>query len=334
MDADLSRRKVLQVAGALALGHWASRAALAQGASPAGRAQDDRLREGNAAAQRALRLAHLTDSHVQPELRAGEGMTACLHHVQAQAKPDLIVTGGDLVMDAFAADAARTRLQWDLYLRLLKEECSVPIQHCLGNHDVWGWNKAKSGTTGSEPQYGKKWAMELLGLSRPYHAFDRGGWRFIVLDSVSSDGKDGYIGRLDDEQFEWLKNELARTPATTPVLIVSHIPILAACVYFGTKDEEKRGNWQVDDGIMHIDARRLVQLFAEHANVKLCLSGHIHQVDRVDLFGVTYICDGAVSGKWWRGRNVRTDEGYGVIDLYADGTFRHEYVPYGWNAQA
>jgi Icc protein len=48
---------------------------------------------------------------------------------------------------------------------------------------------------------------------------------------------------------------------------------------------------------------------------------------------VTYICDGAVSGAWWKGRNHECDEGYGLINLYDDGTFDHAYQTYGWLAK-
>src|SRR5215211_3857967 len=37
-----------------------------------------------------IRVAHLTDFHVQPELDAPRGMAKCLHHAQGR-KPDLIM---------------------------------------------------------------------------------------------------------------------------------------------------------------------------------------------------------------------------------------------------
>ena len=55
-------------------------------------------------------------------------------------------------------------------------------------------------------------------------------------------------------------------------------------------------------------------------------------IERIDLDGVSYICDGAVSGAWWKGAKERCPEGYGVFDLFDDGTFKHEYVAYGWKA--
>lgn len=279
--------------------------------------------------KRVLRLAHMTDIHLQPERRADEGFTAALRHAQSlKDPPQVIVTGGDLIMDCFAADEARTRTQWDLWKRVLRAECSLPLEHCIGNHDIWGWNQKKSGTSGSEPLHGHKWAMEMLGLGSRYRAVDRAGWRMIVLDSTFRVG-DSYTARLDEEQFDWLSRTLADTPRATPVVVVSHIPILSASAYFDG-DNEKDGDWKVPGAWMHIDARRIKDLFARHANVRLCLSGHIHLVDRVDYLGVTYLCNGAVSGAWWKGPNQECDAGYCVVDLYDDGSFEHAYVTYGW----
>ena len=279
--------------------------------------------------QRALRVAHLTDVHVQPERGAGDGLAACLRHAQSlKDPPQLLVTGGDGVMDVFGADAARAKTLADVWRRAWKDNCSLPVEHCVGNHDIWGWDRKESRTTGDEALWGKKWALDLYGLDKPYRSFDRAGWHFVVLDSMTA-AADGYIARLDDQQFDWLAADLRSVPATTPVLVLSHIPILSiAAMMYGNQEES--GQWVVPASWVHIDARRLKDLFRQHRNVKLCLSGHIHLCDRVEYQGVTYACGGAVSADWWKGDLDGTDEGYTVADLYTDGTFDLQYVPYGW----
>lgn len=277
-----------------------------------------------------LTFAHLTDIHVQPERMAAEGLTACLHHVQKHpSKPSVILTGGDTIMDSMGATHDRTKLQWDLWQRIMKSENSLPVNSCIGNHDVWGWNRKSSFTTGKEMQYGKKWVMEMFGMERPYRSYDQAGWHFIILDSTFPDGKDGYVAKLDDEQFEWLADDLAKVPAQTPVLVLSHIPILGASVFFDGENE-KTGDWVVPGSWMHLDARRIDALFLKHPNVKVCLSGHIHLRDAVEYNGVSYICNGAVCAGWWKGINYQCDFGYGVTKLYADGSFHNEYATYGW----
>lgn len=327
MSSRVTRREVLQTAG------LAAATALLGGRSLPAALGDPPPTQPGSPRRPALRIAHLTDIHVQPERWAAEGFAACLRHIQSQPDPaELILTGGDLVMDSFEATFDRTKLQWDLFTRVLRDECGLPVEHCLGNHDIWGGNKKKSGATGDEPQYGKKWALEVLGLESPYRSFDRAGWHFVVLDSVSPK-EDGYIGKLDETQMDWLRADLGRLPADTPVLVLSHIPILAACVLNDPQSTgEKNGEWRVSASVMLANSRKIRMLFAERANVKLCLSGHIHLVDRVDYAGVSYVCDGAVSGAWWRGPRYECREGYGRIDLFADGTWEHRYVPYGWEA--
>lgn len=289
----------------------------------------------NPCRKRCLRVAHLTDIHVQPERRANDGMIACLHHVQElKDKPRLILTGGDSIMDSFGADDARTKLQWDIWHKVLKDECSIPVRSAIGNHDIWGWNKKVSKTTGDEPNFGKLRSTEMLGIDNRFYAFSQCGWHFIVLDSTQHHPKnsDGYTAHLDEEQYDWLKRTLRDIPKNTPVALLSHIPILSASAILFANNAET-GDFTCSGGLMHTDCVKLKDLFTKHPNVKLALSGHLHLVDRVDYNGVSYLCNGAVCGQWWRGRNRDCDEGYAVLDLYDDGTFDHQYIKYGWKAE-
>jgi 3',5'-cyclic-AMP phosphodiesterase len=314
----MSRRDALRVGGLAALGTLAGLPAVAAGA---GRGS----KEG-----RLLRIAHLTDTHIQPELRAHEGLAACLKHVNGLAdKPDLIVTGGDHIFDSMATSEARAGEQWDLWTKVLRDENGIPVESCLGNHDVWGWTRSKSKVTGDEPMYGKRWAVEALGMAGRHRAITRAGWRIIFLDSVFPNGE-SYLAKLDGEQLEWLKGELAAS-AGMRVLVVSHIPIFSVAVLeFGGKEE--RTEHKVPEALMHVDAGRLHAMFVKHGNVRACLSGHLHLVDRCEYDGVSYLCNGAVSGNWWKGRHRRCDEGYALVDLYEDGRVEREYVEYGWRA--
>src|SRR5262245_17287339 len=110
MSNQFSRREVMKLIGAAAaLGGVGLDAAAQQSSAHA------------AHRKRVLRLAHLTDIHIQPELKADQGFIACLQHVQSlRDRPQLILTGGDSVMDSFEADDARTTLQWNLWRSALK----------------------------------------------------------------------------------------------------------------------------------------------------------------------------------------------------------------------
>jgi Icc protein len=293
------------------------------------------------AARRSLRIAHLTDIHLQPEREAARGLAACLEHVQSLPAtggtdaPDLIITGGDTIMDGFEKARDRTKLQWDLWRKVKAGHCGVGVKSVIGNHDVWGWMKSKAGTTGGEPLYGKAWACEEFGRATPWESFDRGGWHVVLLDSTFPH-KESYIGRIDDAQWDWLERDLAAVPAATPVLLVSHIPILsihplAAARAVATADGLP--TFSVNGNLVHVDHDRFRTLFAKHSNVKACLSGHLHIVEDISYGGVRYLCNGAVSAGWWRGFHHGTDYGYALVDLFDDGTVACRYVPYGWTTQ-
>lgn len=275
--------------------------------------------------KRALRFAHLTDVHLEPEMRAPEGLAKCLHHIQSQKDaPAFIMNTGDCIMDALKQPKDRVEVQWNLWHGLMKSDNSLPLEYCIGNHDCWG-----AGQT-TDLLYGKKYALEMMRLEKPYRSFDKAGWHFIVLDSIQPK-KDGvwYTCHLDDEQFDWLEKDLAAN-TQKPVIIFSHVPIVsAATVVVDNKFKEDTG-YQLGVASMHTDAARLVALFDKHPNVKLCMSGHIHLYEQVMYNGVTYISNGAVSGNWWKGVRYRTDNGYAMVNLYDDGSFENEYIPYGW----
>lgn len=323
-----SRRSFLSTAGAVMVG-----AGIARGSAHCGELEPISPSEPERRRKRALRLAHLTDVHVQPERGAADGMMAALRHVQScNDPPRLILTGGDAIMDSLATDSERTALQWRIWNDVIRGECSLPVEHCIGNHDVWGWDREKSQTSGKERQWGKERALAALGLDRRYRSFDRAGWHIVVLDSIFPDQETVYQGRLDDEQFEWLENDLNKASKDSPIMIVSHIPILTvASIEFEDqlKDDPRRRRMT-----SHQDAKRIVDLFKTHPNVKLCLSGHLHLTERIEYAGVTYVCSGAVCGNWWKGRHHGTEEGYALVDLYDDGSFDWHYVDYGWQPPA
>jgi 3',5'-cyclic AMP phosphodiesterase CpdA len=268
-------------------------------------------------------VAHLTDIHLKDKFDAPARFTKCLHHVQRQPGVDFILNGGDVVFDMNKENMDTINTQWSLWHKTIKADCSLPMHYVLGNHDIW-WSENDKG----QAIYGKKYSMDQLRLSTAYYSFIKSGWKFIMLDSVHLDiDNTWYIGKLGDEQFNWLENELKATPATMPVCVLSHIPILSATLMV---DDIAAGSnkWEILGGDMHTDTNKIIDLFYRHPNVKLCLSGHIHLRDKVVYNNVTYICNGAVSGAWWEGNKRETAPGYGMIDFYADGSFKEQYVNY------
>ncbi len=290
----------------------------------AGVAFSEKLYAQKALSNKSIRIAHITDTHIQPHIGAAKGFEKCLHHIQSlENSCDFIINGGDAIMGMHGASENSIGKQWELYNEILKSENTLPIYNCLGNHDIYRKNKSIQSF-----KDGKKDALDQIALAKSYYAFEAKNWKIIVLDSIQPTAEEkGYQGKINEEQLDWLKNELIITPKNKSILIVSHIPILSACVFLDGKNF-KNGEWRVPETWMHGDAEDLVELFAKHPNIKLAISGHIHLNDRIEYNQVTYCCNGAVSGNWWMGSYKQTKPGYAVIDLFEDGTFENKYIVY------
>lgn len=317
---NLNRRSFIRQAGTLALGAVAGLAVPATVAAP------------NPHRKRLFRAAHLTDIHVAPENRAPDGMVAALRHAQGHAeKPDLLLFGGDCIGDALGTPKDRVLLQWEIWDHLFAAEVKTPAYNCIGNHDIFGWNQREVPGLAADPAYGKALALQHLGLKERYYSFDHGGWHFVVLDSMELNhaNNQGYIARLDAGQFAWLERDLAATSAATPVCVLSHIPILSPAVFFDGENYGT-GTWVIPGAWMHIDARRIKDVFKRHPNVRLCLSGHLHMEDDATYLGVRYLCNGAVCGGWWKGNWQEFGPAYALLDFYDDGTVDHQMVSYSY----
>src|SRR5690606_302854 len=119
-ESRLSRRNLLGAAGALAASVMLKSKALA--APQTG--------------PRSFRFVHLTDIHVQPELKGAEGFRKCIEAVHALSpRPDFILTGGDLLFDVLAQSEKRAKRLFDLYTSITRDS-DIPFRNCLGNHDI------------------------------------------------------------------------------------------------------------------------------------------------------------------------------------------------------
>ena len=70
----------------------------------------------------------------------------------------------------------------------------------------------------------------MLHLDERYYTFSQAGWQFVVLDSTHDPQRQkATSAKLDDAAIRLARQRRSATRRpTTPVLIVSHIPILSA----------------------------------------------------------------------------------------------------------
>ncbi len=280
-----------------------------------------------------IRFAHLSDIHVKPGLAPETGMAKALHHAQQQKDLAFIMNGGDAIFDALEVDKAGTRTQFDLFNNILKKENSLPVYHCIGNHDVWGWfikESLPAGQAGKPDQdrlYGKVWVVEEFGMKKRYYSFSKDTWHFIVLDSTQLNPNGGYIGKVDEEQLEWLKQEL-ESHKDKFICIISHIPVLSICAGLFFEKNEPNGDLIIQRNLMHTDFLQLKKIFLQYPNIKVCISGHIHLQDELEYLGIKYFCNGAVSGGWWKGAFREFGPAYAVMELHPDGRAQRTMFSY------
>jgi len=284
------------------------------------------LAEASAAARASFTFVHITDTHIQPELGAAEGVRKAFQAVKALPhKPAFGLVGGDLVMDA----AFVTRSRADLVYLLWRQEAEMlglPLYYSIGNHDLYGLSVNGKAAT-DDPDYGKALWRKRIGVDQSYGKFDHQGWRFVTLDSVGITPQNSWEGTLSDSQLQWLDQLLRDTPITTPMVFLTHFPIFSAITQYteGTTAKPSAGTL-VKNG------KQFREMVEKH-NVKAVFQGHTHVVEEIDYLGVRYITGGAVCGDWWKGPRFGVHpEGFSVVTVKGDD-LSWRYVPYGWHAR-
>ena len=280
--------------------------------------------------KRALRIVHLTDMHLDARPVAVANVTKVLKEINLlDDKPDLIINTGDSVFRADRMSYEGAKEQWDLLTKVLSDHNRIPMKSCIGNHDVWFGPDSANDQYRSNKFFQKKWVLDVLSLPAPYYSVAMKGWHFIALDSINVTDYS-----LGDKQLAWLETELARIPPSDNVCIFSHVSILSIIPLLRSMKDTRLEDFRYPASRQHKDALLLKDLFYKYRNVKLCLSGHTHQVDELNFLGVKYLCGGAVSGNWWADDN-RTSlvfeefpPAYTIIDLFEDGSSHHKSVFY------
>jgi 3',5'-cyclic AMP phosphodiesterase CpdA len=97
--------------------------------------------------------------------------------------------------------------------------------------------------------------------NRGHYSFDVGGVHFIALVNVMN-FKAGGLGALGDDQFAWLKNDLAARPTSQPVVVFAHMPLWTIYEPWGWGTAE---------------SEQIAALLRRFGSVTV-LSGHIHQI--------------------------------------------------------
>ncbi|MCS7054126.1 MAG: metallophosphoesterase [Ignavibacterium sp.] len=265
----------------------------------------------------------LTDIHVQPERNGVEGFDLAIQKVN-ELNPDFILTGGDLLFDVLAVGYERADSLFNIYLNMIKKFKS-PVYNTIGNHDIFGWYE-KSKVPRDHLEFGKKMYQNRIG--KTYYTFNFKGVKFFVLDSIEEVPEKGkYYGYINQEQIDWIKDELSKTDTNTIIIISTHIPMIT------TLSQIRGGSMVANErGLVIENAKEVLDLFSKH-KLKLVLQGHLHYYEDLNVQNkVRFITGGAVSGRWWLGDNYGLEEGFVLIRI-KNGKIEANYLDYGWQVK-
>lgn len=198
--------------------------------------------QGPAGKLEEFRFAYISDSHLYDRTLNDRFINALMRSVDdvnaLDPQPDFVLFGGDL------AQLGQPK-ELELGAQILKN-LKAPVHMMVGEHDWY-------------LDLGEKW-RELFG--EPTYSFDHKGVHCVVLNSVVE--KDFWTARkltpmermrtvagldngvqspfsVGDEQRAWLTQDLAKVPASTPLLVFSHSPLykLYRPWNFWTEDAEQ-----------------------------------------------------------------------------------------------
>jgi len=279
-----------------------------------------------------FRFAFLTDLHLLQgwALRSVEGIVACLAAVEKlDPRPDFILVGGDLVHSTCDLTLPGAETAFDFFLQIWKDHTDLPTHWTFGNHDLAGTNNPYA--LPGDKDYGKGLFQNRLQLPRLFYSFDCKGWHFVVLDDIAPQPGHGYFGELFEDELAFLKADLD-AHRTTPTIVCSHIPIASNLPLGLLLARDITGYHKpAPKNLVCTNGDAVIEDAAGH-NIRAILSGHLHFYETLNPNGVHIINSGAVCGNYWKGPMHGCTEGFGVVDLGADGSVAFDYRDYGWKA--
>lgn len=313
----VNRRDFLRRSALLAAGGWAANCLAA------------------AEEARPLRVVFATDIHLMlgDSFGSARGLAQCLKAIEAlKPAPEFILCGGDLTQELPMIGLNAGEKLLEHFLRLWKDNTSLPTRWMLGNHDLAATRVPTAQR--ADPRFGEGLFRQRLGLAKSFYSFDAAGWHFVVLDDVVFDPDGNYIGNFEPEQITFLREDLAAHP-DQPTVIGCHIPAVSVLPTMASLAKSLGANFHTPSSLVAQDTKLFMKTIRESkAQVKLVLSGHLHHLEQTDVDGIRFLNSGAVCGNWWKGPQAGCPEGFTVLDLQPDGSLEANYQAYGWQAVA
>jgi len=164
---------------------------------------------------------------------------------------------------------ATAQTEWQAMERILEPYRRYPINFTPGNHDIWSASSER--------------LFRQHAAHPPHYSFDQGQAHFTILDTSRSD-------ELSAAELTFLEQDLKAHAAQPVKFIFSHRP-----------------SWLISVALRNPNFA--LHRLARQYGVQYVIAGHVHQMLRFELQGVTYLSMPSSGG------NLRASE------EYADGWF-------------
>jgi Icc protein len=167
------------------------------------------------APQGALTFVQISDSHIgfhlPPNPDPSATLTEAINKIKAMpAQPAFLIHTGDI-------SHLSKEEQWDDADQIIKS-ANKQVFFLPGEHDVADADNGKAYLA----RYGKN------TKGKGWYSFDHGGVHFIGLINVfefQPGFKSAGLAKIGDEQLEWLEKDVKGLSASTPIVLMAHLPL-------------------------------------------------------------------------------------------------------------
>ena len=203
-------------------------------------------------------------------------------------KPDLVIITGDLVHDR------TNKAQWDEFRRITSQLSSKKVFVTPGNHDI---GQATIGMDINE-------FKEMFGYDR----FSLTYKKCCFIGFNSNLIKAGTPG-MEEQQYEWLKNELSKASGARQTFLFCHHP------FFITNPDEPEEYFNIKPELR----QKYLALFSEYG-VDAIFAGHLHKNSVAEIGNIKMITTSSA------GKQLGKDlPGFRMVKVSGE-TFTHEYL--------
>jgi 3',5'-cyclic AMP phosphodiesterase CpdA len=193
-------------------------------------------------------FAQISDSHIGFNKEANPDspgtLLAGIEKIRAlNIKPSFLIHTGDITHLSKAE-------QFDTADQIIGK-AGLQVHYVPGEHDMVDADNGKL--------YLERYGKGTKGAG--WYSFDDHGVHFVALVNVVN-LKAGGLGQIGVDQMAWLRDDLSRLAASTPIVVFAHIPLWSVYPQWGWGTEE---------------SGEVLKLLKRFGSVTV-LNGHIHQI--------------------------------------------------------